>query len=77
MSADEAVAYLETDPHYLENGWKGAVIRTLVELCRAFDPDPLTGDECLCVLDSSDSDYLCTGDGFRWNPLLPVLRFTS
>lgn len=65
-----AVAYLETDTEYLEIAWEQGIPYTLVDLRDAFGAD-FPSDECAC----DESDYLCTGDGFRWTPWLPELRF--
>lgn len=65
---NSAVAYLESDQEYIETAWERGLPYTLVDLR---DPD-MPWDECAC----KENDYLCTGDGFRWTPWLPELRFT-
>ena len=70
-----AVAYLESDEEYLEIGWERGLPLVLIDFRSTFDPD-LLWDECNCHAYDFNDTYLCTGDGFRWSPAVPALRFT-
>lgn len=66
--------WLETD-EYLEAAWRRSVPCPLISLRGDFDVEIFAEfseqHEHWC----KDSDSLCTGDGFRWKPTLPALRF--
>jgi hypothetical protein len=71
-----ALAYLES-LEYTGNGWRHGLPYSLMEIrgqfeCELNDEDPDTHDDLLC----DEVESLCTGDGFRWHPALPALRFT-
>ncbi len=72
-----AVAYLESD-EYTRDGWQQGLPYDLIDIRGPFeslctgDEDPDIHDEVVC----GEFESLCTGDGFRWNPVLPGLRFT-
>lgn len=76
-----AIVYLETDPEYIKRALDAAMPYTLVDIRDPYDDDAISqpGTECLCddlaFLPAVMRDVLCTGDGFRWNPELPILSF--
>lgn len=76
MTNAAAIDYLESTEYHL-HGWRHGLPYPLMELVQPFASD-LNGedvdehDDALC--DRCES--LCTGDGFRWVPGLPELRFT-
>lgn len=69
-----AVAYLES-PEYVGNAWRRSVPGPPIEVRGLFESDlndnPDVHDDLLC----EKYESLCTGDGFRWSPALPVVRF--
>lgn len=62
------IAYLESG-EYDENGWQRGLPFPLIDV-----RDQFAATECRDMYMSSSS-FLCTGDGFRWTPDLPRLRF--
>lgn len=75
LSTANAVAYLES-ADYERAGWLRGVPYSLMEMRGLFD-----GDSSFPIDEHHDAlcdkyEALCTGDGFRWSPDLPELRFT-
>ena len=82
------IEYLEHDDNHREQSLYGAVTDSLIGIRRASYPH--VGDEVRSRFSGIFADHperhlddlcdespaLCTGDGSRWMPGLPILRFT-
>jgi hypothetical protein len=69
-----AVAYLEHG-EYDAHGWRRAITLPLVELRGDFDVDIFSNFDDQHDRWCKNADSLCSGDGYRWNPAAPTLRF--
>lgn len=68
------IAYLES-LEYTGSGWCHGLPYPLMDFRAPFgtemyEEDADEHDDSFC-----DADFLCTGDGFRWNSALAELRF--
>lgn len=67
--------YLETDD-YIAMAWLRAAPSPVFSLRADYDIDLFADfDEQHDRYCEANEGALCTGDGFRWNPELPALRF--
>lgn len=69
-----ALAYLEHG-EYEATGWQRAVTMPLMELRGDFEMEHFSSFDEQCEHWCEGVDSLCSGDGFRWNPAAPTLRF--
>lgn len=71
---DAAIAYLESDIR-MAGVWRRSAPDPLISLRAHFELDIFTTFDEQHDLWCKDGDSLCTGDGFRWKPSMPALRF--
>lgn len=74
-SANPIVDFIESDTEYTESMSWQAVTFDLIGIRGDFDTDIFATFDQQHEIVGCPDDYLCTGDGFRWTPEVPALRF--